>query len=773
MGAAYVGSNSSAFASSASARAVANNWTIKVGDILVLAVASFDASNLNAPTVSDNGGVGIVWTQARLRRFGGTGNSLSVWYSSPMTATFSSGNLTVTVTPSLASFLTLALHGYSGISSLYSSGDAAGTSTSNQPNSSAPGDGSELLFGALAFGAATTISHGGTNIPAPTDRQQINGGTLEGIDTADVVLDKAHIATSPNFDFTSSSNIALTGILCVFRASFFYVRKDIQRVDYLPDFDYSAYEQVRHQPVPVTILAADAPTKVYSQWVDPRPDYDYRVYEQVRLQPQPVTFAPFPPAMRQDSQQLSYDVPDYNGQWWQQLRLQPTPITYMPLPPVLRQGNQQLSYVLPDYDYSTYEQLRKQPVAVTFLITPIAHSQQLSYELPNYNYQWWEQLRLQPISVNAPPTRQPAQQLRYTIPDYDYRVYEQVRTQPVPVTFLPVPPILRQDSQQLSYALPDYDYSTYEQVRHQPVPVSLVAVPPAPPPAHSQQLSYELPDYDYRAYEQFRTQPKPITYLPPPPLLNPQHSQYVAPLPSYDYRCYQQRQLWPVPPATTVYVSQQQGLSGVYGLVGAAGQTGDYRVQNDIAGYNVYIGVGAAPDLTGSPAAFSHTLPVSVPITPPGSGTETIYVLVRYQDHYGLESLNQQLTSFVIDSSGNLVLNPIPVPMKLLLTAQAGGVIQIRADYPTLHTDKSPADYWWVWIDTVPPNTSLAPTAVKPVGVGTALLWNVGAYTPGIYHVALVLHRSLDNSRSPEAAGVVFMPAAPAKPTAVPYFEEP
>ncbi len=82
-----------------------------------------------------------------------------------------------------------------------------------------------------------------------------------------------------------------------------------------------------------------------------------------------------------------------------------------------------------------------------------------------------------------------------------------------------------------------------------------------------------------------------------------------------------------VPPPP--FVTAQVGCFGTYCGVNAA-QAGAYRAANDaLAGYTVRLGAGGPPDPAAAPDAFSTTLPVSVALTPPASGTLTYRVVVR------------------------------------------------------------------------------------------------------------------------------------------------
>lgn len=217
----------------------------------------------------------------------------------------------------------------------------------------------------------------------------------------------------------------------------------------------------------------------------------------------------------------------------------------------------------------------------------------------------------------------------------------------------------------------------------------------------------------------------------------------------------------------TIVNTSQLGTFAVYNRV-TASQVGVFRVANDIGGYNVYVGTGSLPDLTQPPEAFSATLPISVPLTPPLSGTETFYIIVRRQDHYGLESQNQFATTFLLNTAGTLVLPPIQPPQGLLLNPLTGGKVRLNASNPQYGHTHYPANYWKVWLSVAVPNPSVdTPVAVVQV-TGKTLTLLLGPYTAGIYHVAVALYRTNGGDLSAVLSGTVVIPAAPAPVVPVP-----
>jgi hypothetical protein len=209
-------------------------------------------------------------------------------------------------------------------------------------------------------------------------------------------------------------------------------------------------------------------------------------------------------------------------------------------------------------------------------------------------------------------------------------------------------------------------------------------------------------------------------------------------------------------------VLNQLGLYGVYGpnMRSRAG-LGNYRIANSIFGYNVYVGVNALPDLTAGPAQFSAVLPIYVTTTPPVSGTKTYYVLVRAQDHYGLESQNSNYYTLTIDSSGNPFLPPVNGPVDLHAFPAPGQAIRVLALYPGYGVDAAPADQWKVWINTVPPNPAVdPPTSIISI-TGVSLNSSLATYTPNLYYVTVGLYRVADGTLSSTLTTTVVIPPIP------------
>lgn len=292
------------------------------------------------------------------------------------------------------------------------------------------------------------------------------------------------------------------------------------------------------------------------------------------------------------------------------------------------------------------------------------------------------------------------------------------------------------------------------------------SIPPerdAPSTYQRSQRFEPLPNFNGMPWQQPRRWP--IVQMPPamPPPTR-QLSQRFNPLPDLSFNIHEQFRKRQAPSG---YFVTQEGYAGIFVpfLTGEAGRAA--IANNAVEGYAVYVGVNGMPSFS-TPSNFSSTLPVSVSVTPPGSGTETLWVVVRKRDKYGLYSQNQNPTLLVINSSGQLVLPAVLVPTALLLNPSAGGQIRVMAKYATFNNDPYPATQWQVWVDTVTPNTSNPPTLIAPVLAESLVTSLVGPYTPGTYFVSVGLYRSQDSQLGPVLTATVVIPIVPVKPTAVP-----
>lgn len=198
---------------------------------------------------------------------------------------------------------------------------------------------------------------------------------------------------------------------------------------------------------------------------------------------------------------------------------------------------------------------------------------------------------------------------------------------------------------------------------------------------------------------------------------------------------------------------------------------GRARVANDaVAGYVVYVGYGAMPDFN-APAGFGATLPVATAITPPVSGTITLWVVTRARDVYGLESQNTHPQYITINSSGDEDFGPLTAPVITGIIEIENDSFQLQVNYPGFATDANPGDTWLLYVGAgVPPVPGVdAPAGSGTVTDGTAIA-NLGPYPTGgmVYYFAVTVYRALDGLESAAGTGSVTLPADPAEPEATP-----
>ena len=185
-------------------------------------------------------------------------------------------------------------------------------------------------------------------------------------------------------------------------------------------------------------------------------------------------------------------------------------------------------------------------------------------------------------------------------------------------------------------------------------------------------------------------------------------------------------------------------------------------------GYAVYIGEDALPDFTAAPTQFSATLPIAISITPPGAGTKTLNVVVRRRNSYGLESQNQFVTQFVVDTNGDLVRNPVPAPLGVTPIAVASGGIKVLAKYPTVADDVDPADKWRIWTKTTPPVPASDPVTKEVTVAGQSLTTTVtGPHAAGLWYVTVGLYRTVDTTLSDTVETTLTVPDDPDRPDPV------
>jgi hypothetical protein len=156
-----------------------------------------------------------------------------------------------------------------------------------------------------------------------------------------------------------------------------------------------------------------------------------------------------------------------------------------------------------------------------------------------------------------------------------------------------------------------------------------------------------------------------------------------------------------------------------------------------------------------------------VAITPPGVGTKTLYVVTRKQDQYGLESQNQFVKMFKIDTAGELVRLPLSSPQGLQLSEMSGGYVRVICTYPAINDEDDPPSHWRVWAGTTEPDTVLDAPVVTSAMTNMVLVAQVGPFSPGTIHVKVAAYRNLDTTLSAVLYDTIDLSETPDQPLAV------
>lgn len=139
---------------------------------------------------------------------------------------------------------------------------------------------------------------------------------------------------------------------------------------------------------------------------------------------------------------------------------------------------------------------------------------------------------------------------------------------------------------------------------------------------------------------------------------------------------------------------------------------GAFRLENTALDlYELYRGVDAEPDLSGSPWETFASLPHETAALAAG---HTYYFVLRKRNAHNLVSQNIVSTVIVVDAAGEEANYPSD-PAEITLTAGAAGVGEVHGEYDYTQDGANAADYWIVWITTngVDPNPADAPTRIE------------------------------------------------------------
>lgn len=168
---------------------------------------------------------------------------------------------------------------------------------------------------------------------------------------------------------------------------------------------------------------------------------------------------------------------------------------------------------------------------------------------------------------------------------------------------------------------------------------------------------------------------------------------------------------------------------------------GMYRIAVDArARYELYIGVGSAPDITGTPTETFTSLPHTTTATLGVSTTN--YLVTLQRNKYDLRSESLSTTIIRVNGSGVEIDVPPTAPTTIQWTAGLAGVFNLAATYFSA-TDESPADTWLIYttFNGVDPDPALdTPTEVDLFTDGgfAQLSWTSAAQIAGTTGKVLV-----------------------------------
>ena len=176
---------------------------------------------------------------------------------------------------------------------------------------------------------------------------------------------------------------------------------------------------------------------------------------------------------------------------------------------------------------------------------------------------------------------------------------------------------------------------------------------------------------------------------------------------------------------------------------------GRFIAEQTLDPYVVYVGIDDIPDFTQPPTTTSATLPISVPLTPPPSGTRKFYITTRLRNKSGLETAMQWYTIIEINSAGDEVQGPITSPSDISVFERQGQLIRVLAEYMAFNTDTDPATHWRIYAkEGSAPVVGVDPVDTQVAVSNQHLLKEIGPKTIGTWYILVTLFRDTDSAES-------------------------
>jgi len=181
------------------------------------------------------------------------------------------------------------------------------------------------------------------------------------------------------------------------------------------------------------------------------------------------------------------------------------------------------------------------------------------------------------------------------------------------------------------------------------------------------------------------------------------------------------------PPQWTLYEEDAIGL---------------FRIEG-VPVYEAFVGPDGIPDVKAAPDATSTSLPFTVALAAPPSGSTIYRVICALENEYGIQSLNLYPRKFEIDSAGDQVTPDPTSPENTELKDSPGLKVAVISEYHKHEDGANAADTWDIYLTTdgTDPDPDIdSPTQVDMHGVGTTELLReiLGAYASGSTIKAIV-----------------------------------
>lgn len=182
---------------------------------------------------------------------------------------------------------------------------------------------------------------------------------------------------------------------------------------------------------------------------------------------------------------------------------------------------------------------------------------------------------------------------------------------------------------------------------------------------------------------------------------------------------------------------------------------GLYRVaQASLISFDTYQGIDAFPVFS-TPEASNTTLPYTLALSAPVSGTRTHRLCTRYTDAYGVTQYNVFPTDITVDSTGAQVGDEVSAPYDITLENASSGYARLKAKYAT-GIDPTDADTFRYYITTNGTNPTTGGTPIDATmaigqGLSSARILNtlIGPYGYGTdLRVLVTAYRTSDTEQS-------------------------